>query len=246
MRVTSQELVACAALVVIGLTLGACGETVDGAASDGARTATEAASSDGETANSEGAGSVSGSVSGSGSAETDGMVDSGSESGADPTSADQTGEELYVAMCAPCHGPEGEGSQLGYELRHHDAEHFEWVVRNGRPGTEFAGSVMAAYGVEVLPDESVDKIWAYLDAFPQPDSAEGLYLDYCGNCHGPDGTNGVVGVDISDEELADAREEVREGSDLENVGAQDRFMPAIDSDRLTDDELELVVDFFGG
>ncbi len=167
----------------------------------------------------------------------------GSESGDDPTQADQSGEEIFAALCAGCHGADAGGTQLGYELRHHDMDHLEWVVRNGRPGTEFPGSVMAAHSEEVLPAESLDKIWSYLDAFPQPETGEGLYLDYCGNCHGASGAGGVVGAEINDEDWDDIEEHAREGAGLDDVGERGGFMPAFETDRLSDAELELIADF---
>jgi mono/diheme cytochrome c family protein len=153
------------------------------------------------------------------------------------------GEQLFTLLCAACHGTEGQGSDLGYELRHHTPEHFDWVVRNGRPGTGFDMSEMTAFGPDVLSDADAAKILDYLDSFPQPDTGEGLYLDYCGNCHGPTAQGGVTGVDIAGKGFGDVSEKVREGVDLNNVGAQDLYMPRFDTDRITDEELQLIVDF---
>ena len=118
----------------------------------------------------------------------------------------------------------------------------DWVVRNGRPGTEFEGSAMAAYEPSVASDTQLEEIWDYLDAQPQPTTGEGLYLDYCANCHGVDATGGVVGKDISDKTFADSLERVRVGAGLSDPGARLFYMPAFDTDVLSDQELQLLID----
>jgi mono/diheme cytochrome c family protein len=182
---------------------------------------------------------------------TDTAASDGGSSGGDETTGDAsttgsnaTGEELY-ALCAPCHGPAGEGSELGYELRHPSRPYATWVVRNGRPGDEFENSVMAPYSESILSDADLEKIFDYLDSFEQPTTGEDLFLDYCGNCHGPTGTGGVVGVTIVDKTLADTLEKVRTGvgTDFSNRIA---YMPAFDESRITDDEVQAMIDFWSG
>ena len=185
----------------------------------------------------------SGEASSAGLPSTTGETDSNGE---DPTGADLNGEELYVAFCAACHGPEGEGGVLGYEIRHHTPEHFEWVLRNGRPGVEFEDSVMNPYPEAAISAESATRILDYLGSLPQPETGEALYLDYCGNCHGPTGTGGVSGKEITDKGFDDVSEKVRDGINLGDVGAQDMYMPPYDTDLVSDEELQLIVDFVTG
>ena len=185
----------------------------------------------------------------SGEAPTDGGESDGSsddDDGDESGGSDLTGEELYLAMCSGCHGAEGEGTMLGYELQHHDPEHFKWVVRNGRPGEEFESSVMLAYDETMLSDAVLDEMLVYLDSFPQPTTSDGLYADYCGNCHGADGSGGTVDKDITDKGFDDTEEKVREGIGLDAPGERAFYMPMFDAERLTDDELQLIVDFFDG
>lgn len=172
-------------------------------------------------------------------AATGGSSDGDGETGEE----ERTGEELYFALCSACHGPEAEGTELGYELRHHDATHFTWVVRNGRPGLEFPNAVMAPFTEDDLGEEDLGKILAYLDAFPQPSTPEGLYLDYCANCHGPDGSGGSVDKEIVAKSFHDAQEKAREGIGLGSPGERIMFMPVFDPGRVTDAELQLIVDF---
>lgn len=187
---------------------------------------------------------------GSASAETTAATDT---TVADPTAdsgtgtgAEATGEELYGQLCSPCHGPSGEGSALGYELQHPVREFSTWVVRNGRPGDEFEGSVMAAYSPDTVSDAQLEQMWDFLDAFPQPTTGEALYLDYCANCHGADASGGVVSKDISDKTFGDSQERVREGAGLGDPGSRMLYMPAFDIDTVSDDELQLMMDHIAG
>lgn len=178
-----------------------------------------------------------------------------SGSDGDPTGADSTtgapdvsGEEFYLSVCAPCHGPEGEGTALGYALQHPVRDYSTWVVRNGRPmgNPELPGSVMNAYSAETLPDETLEEIWDYLDSFPQPTTGETLYLDYCRNCHGVDALGGITGVNLSaeDKTFAEILETVREGENEGGGGPEQRslYMPAFSESRLTDAEVQLIAD----
>ena len=151
-------------------------------------------------------------------------------------------EDLYLGVCSSCHGPEGEGTSLGYELRHPPREHAEWVVRNGRPGDEFEGSQMLAYVPEAISDAQLQAIFDYLDSFPVPTDGPGLYLDYCGNCHGQDAAGGVVGVDIRDKAFNDILEKVRVGIGIGNPGGRMTYMPQWDASALGDDQIQLIAD----
>lgn len=164
-------------------------------------------------------------------------------SGGATTHGDATGEELFASVCAPCHGIDAAGTELGYELRHPVRPYAQWVIRNGRPGDEFEASAMAAYAPDVLGGAELEKIFDYLDSFEQPTTGEGLYLDYCRNCHGIDARGGVVGVDISDKEIGDITEKVREGEGGAGYGNRIAYMPAFDAQTLTDDELTAIADY---
>jgi mono/diheme cytochrome c family protein len=173
----------------------------------------------------------------SGTAEETAAVDS-------TTGADISGEELFLQICAPCHGHDGEGTMLGYALQHPVRDYSTWVVRNGRPGTEFSGSVMAAYAPGTVSDAALEEIWDYLDGFPQPTTGETLYLDYCRNCHGEDASGGVTGVSLHEPEaMAELLEKVREGDDDgPDFSVRTEYMPAFDTTRLTDAEVQLIAD----
>jgi mono/diheme cytochrome c family protein len=185
-----------------------------------------------------------------------GESSSGAEAGSSSSSGDpgdtseasssggpmQTGEELFLGYCAGCHGVDALGTVLAYELRHPNREYAEWVVRNGRAAGEFAPSFMAAFSTETISDEELQLVFDHLDSFPQPTTGQGLYEDYCGNCHGPDGSGGAVAENIL-EEPAEALEQVREGDGGTNYGARSEFMPAFADDRLTNAEFQSIMDY---
>ncbi|MBC8067859.1 MAG: cytochrome c, partial [Deltaproteobacteria bacterium] len=93
-------------------------------------------------------------------------------------------------------------------------------------------------------DAELESIFDYLDSFPQPAEGEGLFMDYCRNCHGVDAAGGVVGVDIRDE-VSEALEKVRDGEG-NDIGNRTEFMPAFSEARLSDDEVAAIVEFVGG
>ncbi len=136
-----------------------------------------------------------------------------------PTS---TGAELFAAMCAPCHGETGAGSELGPEIQHPVREFAEWVVRNGYSGAFDAP--MPNYAPEVLSDDDLSSIIDYLRELPVPTTEQGLYLDYCANCHGSDARGGPSGKEIAGKsELAEV---VRQGKGGSNFGARHLYMPS--------------------
>ena len=178
--------------------------------------------------------------------DADGTVGSSDDDDDDDDDDDgQTGMEVYLSLCAPCHGPEGEGTELGYELRHPDRPFSTWVIRNGRPGDEFPDASMAAFAPEAVSDAQLEEIYDWLDGFPQPVGGEALYMDYCRNCHGVDPfEGGVVGKEIGDKDLDDSLEKVREGEGGSDYGNRIMYMSAFDETVLSDDEVMAITDWF--
>lgn len=153
-----------------------------------------------------------------------------------------TGPELYVSLCSGCHGLEGEGAELGYELRHPDRELSTHVIRTSREGVEFEGAAMAAYGEDFFSDAHLVELYDWLDSFEQPAGGAALYADYCASCHSADPVaSGVIDKDIADEGLDDTLEKVRDG-----VGGvsdpRDMYMSSFPEAQLSDSELQAIVD----
>lgn len=165
-----------------------------------------------------------------------------SSSGADSSSTGEPidGEQLFLGTCAPCHGTQGEGTVLGYAVQHPERGYATWVVRNGRMGTELAPSIMSPYSEAAFSDAELEAMFDYLDSFPKPSDGEGLYLDYCRNCHGEDAAGGEAQKDIRFE-LGEALEKVREGEGGTNYGARLNYMPSWTSAELSDDDVAAIV-----
>lgn len=105
---------------------------------------------------------------------------------------------------------------------------------------------MAAWSTETISDEQLDLIFDHLDAFPQPTTGEELFLDYCRSCHGPTGTGGAVPENILEEAPDERLEKVRKGEGGTNYAARLEYMPAFASDRLTDAEVQAIMDWLTG
>jgi mono/diheme cytochrome c family protein len=176
---------------------------------------------------------------------TAGDTSTTSDTGTADTGEEMTGQELYTSFCSACHGPEGEGTNIAYELHHPHDEFTRWVVRNGRMSIEFANQTMPQFTADVLSDAELDRIIEYLDGFPQPTTPEGLYLDYCRNCHGIDAAGGVVNAPLMNSPIQDYIENVRQGRGGTNYGARAVYMPARTADELSDAEIQEIFDYVG-
>ncbi len=149
-------------------------------------------------------------------------ADANTTGGTDDDMPTSTGAELFATLCAPCHGEAGAGSELGPEVQHPVREFAAWVVRNGYSGAFDAP--MPNYAPEVLSDDDLSSIIDYLRELPAPTTEEGLYLDYCANCHGSDARGGPSGKEIAGKsELAEV---VRQGKGGSNFGARHLYMPS--------------------
>jgi len=160
-----------------------------------------------------------------------------------PVGFEGSGAEVYAAVCATCHGSTGEGTDKGYELRHPARGYATFVVRSGRPGVEFPMSEMSAYDTSLLTVQQLEEIWDFLSDMPQPTTGEGLFLDYCANCHGADALGGVVDEDLDEEVFIDILEQVREGDGENDYSARLEYMPARTDAELSDAQVRLISDY---
>ena len=144
--------------------------------------------------------------------------------------------------CGICHGPAGGGlASLGPEIRHTPTTYSTYVIRNGRPSP----SLMAAFNATVIPDAALAEIQAWLAGQPKPTTGQGLYLDYCANCHGATGGGGSVPVKAAMLPTATITATVRAGHGTDPA-QRGTYMPAFGADMLTDAEVTLIAQFLGG
>jgi mono/diheme cytochrome c family protein len=144
--------------------------------------------------------------------------------------------EIFAAECAPCHGAEGEGNEIGPQLRFRDDDLFRFTVRNGRNGPGVP-SAMPTYNRQDLPDEKLDEIVDWLSSFSNPETGQGLYGQYCANCHGDDALGGPSFEPIAG--LARVDTEVRNGHSgpFQN---RHEYMTAWTEDELSAEEVDLI------
>jgi len=115
------------------------------------------------------------------------------------------------------------------------------VVRNGRAVTTFL-KPMEKWGPDKLSDAQLMLIWDYLDQPPQPTTGQGLYNDYCANCHGKDGTGGPTMRNILNE-VQNVLNQVRAGKNVGQYQMRHDSMPAFSTMRISDAELVMIRDY---
>lgn len=113
---------------------------------------------------------------------------------------------LYVASCAACHGPAGEGTPNGPSLLGVGAASVDFMLRTGRMPLPEPGAPMTR-GRPAFSDEEIRALVAYVAAFggggpPIPDVqvsrgdvARGreLFVTSCAACHGAGASGDSVG-----------------------------------------------------
>lgn len=113
-----------------------------------------------------------------------------------------SGREFFQrpTECAYCHGQDALGVPgQGPEVRHPPEDYARWLVRNGRMDHPDYPDGMAPYDTCVVTNVMLDDIIAFLNEFPVPTDGQGLYEDFCANCHGVDGRGGVTARDLNGE-----------------------------------------------
>jgi mono/diheme cytochrome c family protein len=152
---------------------------------------------------------------------------------------------MAFASCEGCHGSEGEGLDgLAPELLHPVVDYATWVVRNGREGHPAYSLPMPAFGSDKLSDEGLTEIFEWLNSAPQPTTGEGLYKDYCSNCHGDDGS-GTTNHDATNVSLDEMIQNVRNGHHAGEFSRRTGFMPSWSADELSDAEINLIYNYVG-
>ncbi len=153
--------------------------------------------------------------------------------------------EAYTMICSSCHGAEGGGTTLGPDIRN-PAEwgYGDHVVRNGRDEMDEFSSGMPAYADGIVAQDSLDAIWTWLGQAEKPGDGAGLFARFCANCHDVDGSGGRAEKTVIIDE-ATIRAIVRSGHGGDAFGNATQYMPAFDTDLITDAELDLIVEHIG-
>lgn len=167
-------------------------------------------------------------------------------SGADATTGAAPPPAYTAAGCSSCHGPNGEGfAGVGPEIRFTPKDYAVAVVRNGRKTPSGSPSAMVAVAADKLSDADLDTINTWQNSFAKPASGQSLYLNMCGNCHGPASpTGGSAPISIQGKSKAEVEQYVRNGSGTD-VAARASYMPKFDTTLLTDPELQMIEMYLG-
>lgn len=157
---------------------------------------------------------------------------------------DATGEELFRESCSMCHGVDGAGSMDGPQLMSPVRAFATYVIRNGRDKQMGFKDAMAPFGGDLLSDAELARILDWLSAAPKPVAGEGLYVRFCGNCHGANAQGGRVGKDLTGN-LDEVFEKVRKGHGGTSYGARTKYMPGWLASELTDAEVAAIAAYIG-
>lgn len=174
-----------------------------------------------------------------------GCDDGETADGTDMGMAQGEAPETYTMICSSCHGADGEGTTLGPDIRNPaDWGYGDHVVRNGRNEMDEFASGMPAYADGIVSQEDLDSIWTWLGQASKPADGAGLFARFCANCHDADGSGGRAEHPVMID-AAEIRDIVRAGHGGDAYGNATQFMPAFDTDLITDAELDLIVEHIG-
>ena len=187
-----------------------------------------------------GAGTGGAATGGTGTGGTAGMGGT-SATGPQPSAAAM----FFKTSCAECHGDAGEGTKLGPELQHPVRDFATWVIRTGRQHPVYP-KPMKAVSEAVLNADLLGGIFAMLDAVPKPKDGKGLYLDYCGNCHGADGKGTLVKHPLGMKSATDFINNVRKGHHQGEFVKRTSYMPKWSAAQLSDAEIRLMQTYVAG
>lgn len=176
------------------------------------------------------------------------LVGCGNDTGHPVDRPDAAGPEptdVFLQNCARCHGPDGAGTAKAPQILNPVEPYATYVVRNGR-GIEM-GYVdeMPAFPASQISDGELAAIMQKLGAAEKPTTGEGLYVRFCGNCHGQDAWGGRVGKGLTDE-LDELGEAIREGHGGNDYGDREEYMPAWSSSKLTNGDIALIEAYLRG
>lgn len=142
-----------------------------------------------------------------------------------------SGESLYAAHCADCHGDPWGGPAVDARLRGtkrvagarvctiEGAIFGTSIFRNGVPD-------MVAYGNQGLSAGEIAAIADYLNS--RAATGEQHYVAACAGCHGNDARGGRVSEGVRGEDAGDIREAIREERDMRYLSC----IPSTDTDKM--------------
>lgn len=150
-----------------------------------------------------------------------------------------SGVEYYARVCASCHASDGAGTARGPEVRNPVAGYATWVIQNGRAGHPWFTDSMPRYSSTMLTSSQLNGILSWLQSSQHPTTGQGLYIRFCGTCHGADGRGGTTGKRITGN-AGDIPEIVRRGHGGTNYSSRGNYMPSWSTSEITNTELTAI------
>jgi mono/diheme cytochrome c family protein len=160
----------------------------------------------------------------------------------------------YGTICLACHRENAQGfTGIGPEIRHTPSDYAMYVVRNGLKTDDGMPTAMIPYPAtspdpkaSVVSDADLAAIIQWSNALPRPTTPAGLYMDFCGNCHGPvNPTGGQVPINIQGLPAATVDAAVRGGYNPTLIGNRDEYMPKFDEVLLPPGDLAMIKTYIG-
>jgi mono/diheme cytochrome c family protein len=162
-----------------------------------------------------------------------------------PALSTLSGPEVYDRLCVGCHGDVGAGIDTkGMQLRYDDDAFSAYWVRAGR-GTNAFDSPMPAYPASMISNQQLDEMFTWIRSEPHPTDGEGLFNQYCANCHGADGRGGSSGESIRGSGAFTGV--VRQGKNrADGYDRRRSYMSAWTSAQISDAEIQLISAYAAG
>jgi len=162
-----------------------------------------------------------------------------------PALSTLTGPEVYNRLCVGCHGDQGAGlATQGVQLRSDDDPFSIYWVRAGRATRTF-DSPMPAYPASMISDQQLGAMFTWINSVPHPTTGEGLFNQYCTNCHGADGRGGSAGEGIRGG--GGFTSAIRQGKNRsDGYGRRGSYMSAWNSSQISDQEIQLISAYAAG
>lgn len=155
-------------------------------------------------------------------------------------------ETAFSRNCALCHGDDGQGTSAAPQIKSPVVDYATWVVRNGRASTMGFTGAMPVASEAAVPESDLNEIFTYLGSFEKPTDGEGLYVRFCGNCHGADAKGGAVGKGLTAEKDSDLITMVRKGRGGSDFEKRKDYMPKWTAAEISDAEIKLVGTYVRG
>ncbi len=121
-----------------------------------------------------------------------------------PPGGGGTGEVQYDMNCAGCHGAGANSAKAGATVSR---------INNGITNVQsmnFLATLLTTQDIQVIAD--------FLATVAAPTTPKGLYMTYCGSCHGTDGKGGSSGEKVAGSSAKDINKAIQKKKEMQFLG----------------------------